>query len=111
MWVLFECFNWQVETIGDAYMVVSGLPQPNEGRHVTEICNMALDLLDEVACFKIRHRPDTRLQLRIGAHSGPCAAGSYIHWKAVQRGMNMLRDVYTINRFDRSSAQSSLRRS
>ena len=67
------CF--QVETIGDAYMVVSGLPMPNEGRHVTEICNMALDLLDEVASFRIRHRPETHLQLRIGVHTGPCAAG------------------------------------
>jgi len=31
----------QVETIGDAYMVVSGLPKPNAGRHIVEICSMA----------------------------------------------------------------------
>src|SRR5664279_228803 len=60
----------QVETIGDAYMVVSGLPKPNEGRHIVEICNMALDLLDEVSRFKIRHRPDEKLMLRIGIHTG-----------------------------------------
>ena len=35
--------HFQVETIGDAYMVVSGLPKPNEGRHIVEICSMALD--------------------------------------------------------------------
>ena len=64
----------QVETIGDAYMVVSGLPKLNEGRHVFEICNMALDLLDEVSRFKIRHRPNETLRLRIGIHTGPCAA-------------------------------------
>jgi len=68
----------QVETIGDAYMVVSGLPQPNEGRHVIEICSMALDLLDQVSHFTIRHRPDDTLKLRIGIHTGPCAAGQWL---------------------------------
>jgi len=67
----------KVETIGDAYMVVSGLPQPNAGRHIVEICNMALSLLDEVSCFTIRHRPNEKLKLRIGLHTGPCAAGAY----------------------------------
>jgi len=65
----------QVETIGDAYVVVSGLPKPNAGRHIVEICNMALDLLDQVSRFTIRHRPEETLKLRIGIHSGPCAAG------------------------------------
>jgi len=36
---------------------------------------MALQLLDEVSRFTIRHRPDETLKLRIGIHSGPCAAG------------------------------------
>jgi Adenylate and Guanylate cyclase catalytic domain len=67
----------QVETIGDAYMVVSGLPKPNEGRHIFEICNMALGLLDEVSTFKIKHRPNQKLMLRIGVHTGPCAAGEH----------------------------------
>ena len=66
----------QVETIGDAYMVVSGLPIPNGGRHICEISNMALDLLAEIDHFVIRHRPDEKLKLRIGIHTGPCAAGT-----------------------------------
>jgi len=33
----------QVETVGDAYMVVSGLPKPNAGQHIVEICSMAVD--------------------------------------------------------------------
>jgi len=37
---------------------------------------MALDLLDQVSCFKIRHLSDETIKLRIGIHSGPCAAGS-----------------------------------
>lgn len=56
-------------------MVVSGLPRPNGGRHIVEICDMAMELLSEVSRFKMRHRPNDRLKLRIGIHSGPCAAG------------------------------------
>ncbi|ESO05557.1 hypothetical protein HELRODRAFT_77547 [Helobdella robusta] len=69
---------YKVETIGDSYMVVSGLPQVTE-RHVVEICNMALDLLGIVKTFKIRHRPEMTLMLRIGIHSGSCAAGVVGH--------------------------------
>jgi len=65
----------QVETIGDAYMVVSGLPKPNDGRHIAEICSMALNLLNQVSRFTIRHRSQETLKLRIGIHTGPCAAG------------------------------------
>jgi len=37
---------------------------------------MALDLLDQVSLFIVRHRPEETLKLRIGIHSGPCAAGA-----------------------------------
>jgi len=40
---------------------------------------MALDLLDQVSRFMIRHRPDETLRLRIGIHTGPCAAGQSAH--------------------------------
>ena len=60
----------QVETIGDAYMVVSGLPERNGLNHAREIARMALKLLGAVKSFKIRHRPDQKLLLRIGIHSG-----------------------------------------
>lgn len=65
----------QVETIGDAYMCVSGLPRRNGKKHAGEIANMALDLLNGVTNFKIRHLPGSKLQLRIGLHTGGCAAG------------------------------------
>lgn len=61
---------FQVETIGDAYMVVSGLPVRNGMNHAREIARMSLALRDTVMTFSIRHRPNEQLKLRIGMHSG-----------------------------------------
>ncbi len=61
---------YKVETIGDAYMVASGLPVRNGKRHVTEVCDMALELLSGIYDFKIPHLPNENLDLRIGIHTG-----------------------------------------
>ncbi|XP_077355787.1 retinal guanylyl cyclase 2 isoform X2 [Festucalex cinctus] len=66
---------YKVETIGDAYMVASGVPVPNGNRHVAEIANMSLDILSAVGTFKMRHMPDVPVRIRIGLHTGPCVAG------------------------------------
>ncbi|ESO93567.1 hypothetical protein LOTGIDRAFT_119302, partial [Lottia gigantea] len=66
---------YKVETIGDAYMVASGLPVPNGNKHAGEIATMALDLLTSISAFEIDHQPHKILQLRVGMHSGPVAAG------------------------------------
>lgn len=65
----------QVETIGDAYMVVSGLPERNGNDHAKEIALMSLAILDAINSFSIQHTPDYQLKLRIGIHSGPVCAG------------------------------------
>lgn len=59
-----------METIGDAYMVASGLPERNGNRHVSEICTLGLHLMSSVKTFVIRHRPGRQLQLRLGVHTG-----------------------------------------
>ena len=60
----------KVETIGDAYMVVSGLPERNGDKHADEIAKMSLDLLAAVRQVTIPHMPNQRLQLRAGIHTG-----------------------------------------
>jgi len=80
---LYTCFDniidahdvYKVETIGDAYMVVSGLPVRNGNKHAGEIATMALNLLSSTKDFTIQHLPNRRLQLRIGIHTGSCVAG------------------------------------
>ncbi|XP_070707479.1 guanylyl cyclase C [Pempheris klunzingeri] len=66
---------YKVETIGDAYMVASGLPKRNGNRHAVDICRMALDILAFMGTFQLRHLPGIPVWIRIGVHSGPCAAG------------------------------------
>ena len=56
-------------------MCISGLPKRNGVMHVAHIANMALDLAICAFNFKIRHRPNDRLRIRIGMHSGPVVAG------------------------------------
>ncbi|MBN3315637.1 ANPRA protein, partial [Atractosteus spatula] len=66
---------YKVETIGDAYMVVSGVPKENGILHASEIASMALDLVAVCKTFRIPHKPNTLLQIRAGIHSGPVVAG------------------------------------
>ncbi|XP_015606868.1 receptor-type guanylate cyclase daf-11 isoform X2 [Cephus cinctus] len=71
-----ECYDvYKVETIGDSYMVASGLPVRNGDKHVSEIATMALDLLAASTVFQVPKRPGERLQIRSGAHTGPVVAG------------------------------------
>ncbi len=61
---------YKVETIGDAYVVASGLPKRNGERHSNEIATMALEVMKMIEGFKIPWQPSERLLVRIGIHTG-----------------------------------------
>jgi class 3 adenylate cyclase len=62
----------KIKTVGDAYMVAGGLPDPRPD-HAQAVADMALALRDEVAG---RTDPSGQpLQVRIGIDTGPVVAG------------------------------------
>jgi guanylate cyclase len=62
----------KIKTIGDAYMVVGGLPERKD-RHENAIANMALEMMEVVQ--RSRRSDGEPFSLRIGIHSGPVVAG------------------------------------
>lgn len=62
----------KIKTIGDAYMVVGGLPTPTTD-HAEAVVEMALDMQQEITRFK-RH-DGKPFGLRIGINTGPVVAG------------------------------------
>ncbi|RWS16378.1 atrial natriuretic peptide receptor 1-like protein [Dinothrombium tinctorium] len=68
---LYTCFDniitgfevYKVETIGDAYMVVSGCPIPNATRHAKEIARMSLALVQAIDNFEVKHKPAMKIHV------------------------------------------------
>jgi adenylate cyclase len=62
----------KVKTIGDAYMIVGGMPiwQPD---HLERMATLALTIADEVRRHEEAHR--LGVEFRIGIHTGPVVAG------------------------------------
>jgi guanylate cyclase, other len=59
-----------LETIGDGYLCVSGIPRRNGDNHAKEIAELSFAFLRTVSNFRIDHLPMERVNLRIGFHSG-----------------------------------------
>ncbi|SSC64516.1 adenylate/guanylate cyclase domain-containing protein [Ciceribacter selenitireducens] len=62
----------KIKTIGDAYMVAGGLPEPRAD-HAESVALMALDILE--CCRKISAEGGEAVEVRIGLDSGPVVAG------------------------------------
>jgi PAS domain S-box-containing protein len=63
----------KIKTIGDAYMVVGGLPVPREDC-LQAIADMALDMQRAISDFQTQ--TGESFQIRIGIHTGPVVAGT-----------------------------------
>ncbi|CAJ0577904.1 unnamed protein product, partial [Mesorhabditis spiculigera] len=66
---------YKVATIGDAYMVVSGVPEENGKRHIAHIADISLEIMQFLADYEVPHRKGQRLRCRLGFHTGSVAAG------------------------------------
>ncbi|XGW27224.1 hypothetical protein V3C99_007659 [Haemonchus contortus] len=66
---------YKVESIGDGYLCVSGLPVRNGHAHIKQIVDMSLAFMEYVRQYRFRPLPRERVELRIGVNSGACVAG------------------------------------
>jgi len=62
----------KIKTIGDAYMVVGGVPSPTQN-HAQAVMSMAIEMMDFADNYVLGG--DRRLCLRIGINTGPVVAG------------------------------------
>jgi class 3 adenylate cyclase len=76
--VLADRFGLEkIKTVGDAYMVVGGLPRGADdaapASTAADVANMGLAILDDLA--RIQHSAGIGLEVRVGLHVGPAVAG------------------------------------
>lgn len=62
----------KIKTLGDGYLVVSGMPEPDDD-HANAALNLALAMFEAMPAINARYQSD--LNLRIGINSGPVVAG------------------------------------
>lgn len=62
----------KIKTVGDAYMVVGGLPKP-QADHAERIAELAIEMLRVTQTF--RYPDGSSFKIRIGINSGPVVAG------------------------------------
>lgn len=73
-WVIDQYDVYKVETIGDSYMIVSGLPVEND-HHASEIATMSLHLGYAVDQFVYKQNPKIKIKIRMGINTGSVVAG------------------------------------
>ena len=69
--IVEACGLEKIKTIGDAYMVAAGVPEPRAD-HALAICDLAIEMRDHVASKRYQGR---QVRFRMGINSGPVVAG------------------------------------
>ena len=72
--VIAQYDAYKVETVGDCFMIASGAPKKNKN-HALEITKMALHLIATVASFVYAPKPEIKINIRLGIHSGMVVGG------------------------------------
>ncbi|WP_299986011.1 adenylate/guanylate cyclase domain-containing protein [uncultured Ruegeria sp.] len=62
----------KIKTVGDAYMVAGGLPEPRSD-HASSVADMALEMIETLKDFSAEIGDE--VSVRIGIHTGPAVAG------------------------------------
>ena len=62
----------KIKTIGDAYMLVGGLPTPRPD-HVEAVATMAIEMLQAIK--QLNEQSNNNFKIRVGIHTGPVIAG------------------------------------
>lgn len=65
---------YKVETIGDAYMVVSGVPERSK-YHAEHVADLALDMISAMPTLVDPSKSSPHLRIRVGVHTGMVVAG------------------------------------
>jgi len=84
--------GWQVETIGDAYMVVSGAPTVSSA-HAQNIANMALDMIASLEGF-VAPAAGGNIHIRIGQSMLLLTRWLQFDYTSIRR----IRRMYTVFR-------------
>jgi len=112
---LFTIFDsrvelWQaykMETIGDAYICVSGFKDYNDGRHsAMAMLHLGGDFVKAVRDYKQRCGLPSNLGLRVGIHTGPCVGG--VVGVAMQRYHLFGRTMRIMERLEETAATDTV---
>jgi predicted ATPase/class 3 adenylate cyclase len=64
----------KIKTIGDAYLCVSGLPDPKNHSAINAV-DAAMEIIEAMNAFRTNANENNHFDIRIGIHTGPLVAG------------------------------------